>query len=95
MQKWETGVFSQRQVGGGTERKSRLDLGMGLDTSLMEANVVPELRLRLRTANNDNAPNIYLRALPHQEFVVRTRIPIVNTVRRGDVFGALSHLRRG
>lgn len=46
-----------------------------------EADIVPELRLRLRTANSDNAPNMYLRALPHQEFVVRTRVPILNSVR--------------
>jgi len=79
MQKWEGGVFSQRQVGGGSERKSRVDLGVGLDVSLMEADVVPELRLRLRTANSDNAPNLYLRVLPRQELVGRTRVPILNT----------------
>jgi len=45
-----------------------------------EADVVPELRLRLRTANSDNAPNLYLRVLPRQELVGRTRVPILNTV---------------
>lgn len=79
MQKWETGVFRQRQVSGGTERKARLDLGVGADVSLMEANVIPELRVRLRLANSDNAPNLYLRALPRQEVVGRTRVPIFNS----------------
>ena len=35
----------------------------------MEADVRPELRIRLRTSDNDNAPNLYLRMLPHPEAV--------------------------
>lgn len=78
-QKWETGLFEQRQTGGGTVIKSRLDLGAGLDVGLLRAEVVPDLRVRCRLGNGDNAPSVYLRALPEREIVARGRIPLANT----------------
>ncbi|ACO65756.1 predicted protein [Micromonas commoda] len=78
-QKWETGLFEQQQTGGGTVIKSRLDLGAGLDVGLLRAEVVPDLRVRCRLGNGDNAPSVYLRALPEREIVARGRIPLANT----------------
>ena len=46
-QNWETGLFEQRQTGGGTVIKSRLDLGAGLDVGLLRAEVV---RANVRSA---------------------------------------------
>ena len=78
-QKWETGLFEQQQTGGGTVIKSRLDLGAGLDVGLLRAEVVPDLRVRCRLGNGDNAPSVYLRALPEREIVARARIPLADT----------------
>jgi len=78
-QKWETGLFEQRRTGGGTVIKSRLDLGAGLDVGLLRAEVVPDLRVRCRLGNGDNAPSVYLRALPEREIVARARIPLADS----------------
>ena len=78
-QKWESGLFEQRRTGGGTVIKSRLDLGAGLDIGLLKAEVVPDLRVRCRLGDGDNAPSVYLRALPEREIVARARIPLCDT----------------
>ena len=36
-------------------------------------------RVRCRLGNGDNAPSVYLRALPEREIVARARIPLANT----------------
>jgi hypothetical protein len=76
-QKWEAGAFTR--LGEGGVKKSRVDLGVGLDASLMEAEVLPECRVRVRLGNEKYSPNIYLHALPRQEIVARGRVPLLNT----------------
>ena len=82
MQKWEGGGFVDvARVDGGSERKARLDLGFGVDVSLMNSDqpITPECRLKIRTAGNHLAPVAFLRVAPEPEAAVRARVPILGT----------------
>ena len=82
MQKWEGGGFvNVVRADCGAERKPRLDLGVGVDVSLMRSDqpVTPECRLKIRTAGNHLAPVVFLRAAPEPEIAARARVPILGT----------------
>lgn len=69
-----TGKLSEKPTG---KEKARVDLGIGVDVGVLTMRPgFPELRLKLRVAENDAVPKLTLRASPNASAIVTSIVPL-------------------